>query len=167
VEQHDRVDLRGGLVDRPELLVVSTFLRVNAIVGDAPEQLGDVQYGEIDRLEHFRGVLVYDVERTLDPLVPRLLCRVLIDPGRIREPPHRQDDRAGDRQIQEPQCCALCCPHDRCRMAASLAQLCRRRMEGPGARTAASGAIAPTKLPTSQSICAWPDLALVETLCCR
>jgi len=122
IEQHDRLDLRRGIVDRFELEVIRRLVRKDALVRNVPKQLRDVEEREVDRLEHFRGMLVHDLERAFDPLVGGLLRRKIIAPGRIGEQHERQNHRPGDRQVQEPQCCALCRPHVRFRVRKYLPQ---------------------------------------------
>ncbi len=77
------MDLGRGIADRLELPLIRGFVRADALVGKVAKELRDVEEREVDRLEHFRRMLLHDFERPLDPLVGGPLRRAIVDPGRI------------------------------------------------------------------------------------
>jgi hypothetical protein len=102
IEQQNGIDLGRCVADALELVMIGALLRADAFIGNALEHLRDLQEREVHRLEHFERMLVHDLERALDALVGGLLRRAIIDERRIGEQHERQDDRPGDRQIEEP-----------------------------------------------------------------
>ena len=101
IDEKDRPHFRQGVDDALQALVKARLVSPDVVVRHAAHDFVDFGDGALDRLKDLEGMLVKNIERTLDPVIGDGIFMAVVQPGRKGEQHDRQHHRRNHHQLQQ------------------------------------------------------------------
>src|SRR5262245_5182394 len=104
VDEKDRAQLGQRVDDALQALVQARLVLADSLVRHAAQNFVHLGDGALYDLKDLEGMLVKDIEGTLDAVGGDGLLVTIVQPARETEKDERQYDRGNHHQLQQPNC---------------------------------------------------------------